>query len=429
MAEREFQLFTGARIQKFKIPEENLLYYAEHPAVEQDKTEEEIIRGGILNPIGGVSLDRIPRDAKVIIIVDDATRPTPAKRILPYLLEQVEKRSRNITFITAPGTHRPMTEEELDRKIGKEWIEKYRLINTDAQREEDYRYIGETEEMKTPLYIHKAVLDADYRIAVGNIGPHNVVGWSGGAKIIQPGVSGRITTEATHYAGSYEAVEEVFGNIECKARKEIDAIGGKVGLDYIANTVLDTEGRILGLFCGHYLKAHRAGVLFADRMLRPEIPGVADIVIVSAYPSCIDYWQGFKPVGFSLKGVRKGGIVIYLFDPPEGLCGNSPAHRPMLEKYLLRDEQTVRKAVAEGEVHDIVGVTNPLCHYQVLQKVQVFCVTNSLTEEECRLLRFKKFESVDTAVQTALGIMGTDAAIGVIPCGGETLVRVKEGMQ
>ena len=74
MAEREFQLFTGARIQKFKIPEENLLYYAEHPAVEQDKTEEEIIRGGISNPIGGVSLDRIPRDAKVIIIVDDATR-------------------------------------------------------------------------------------------------------------------------------------------------------------------------------------------------------------------------------------------------------------------------------------------------------------------------------------------------------------------
>ena len=125
MAEREFQLFTGARIQKFKIPEENLLYYAEHPAVEQDKTEEEIIRGGISNPIGGVSLDRIPRDAKVIIIVDDATRPTPAKRILPYLLEQVEKRCRNITFITAPGTHRPMTEEELDRKIGKEWMEKY----------------------------------------------------------------------------------------------------------------------------------------------------------------------------------------------------------------------------------------------------------------------------------------------------------------
>ena len=130
-----------------------------------------------------------------------------------------------------------------------------------------------------------------------------------------------------------------------------------------------------------------------------------------------------------MKGVRKGGIVIYLFDPPEGLCGNSPAHRPMLEKYLLRDEQTVRKAVAEGEVRDIVGVTNPLCHYQVLQKVQVFCVTNSLTEEECRLLRFEKFETVDTAVQTALEIMGSDAAIGVIPCGGETLVRVKEGMQ
>lgn len=426
MQDYTFDIYTGVRTQKVTIPKKNFLYYAEHPHVEVSMSEEEIIKNAIEHPIGGVSLADIPMDAKVVIIVDDATRPTPAKKIIPYIIKEVEKRTSNITFITAPGTHRPLTDEELDRKIGKEWLEKYHLVNIDASHQEDYLYIGETEQMKTPLYIHKEVLAADYRIAIGNIGPHNVVGWSGGSKIIQPGVSGKLTTEKTHYAGSYERLENIFGNIDCKSRQEIDAIGKKVGLDYIANTVLDTEGKILGLYCGHYLAAHREGVKFANQVLRPEIPEQADIVIVSAFPCCIDYWQGFKPVGFSLLGVKKGGVIIYLFDPPEGLCGNSPAHRPMLEKYLPTDEATIRKDVENGLVQDIVGVTNPLCHFQVLEKVDVICVTNSLSDEECDLLRFRKCKTVEQALAAALEKCGENAKIGVIPCGGETIVRLKE---
>ena len=426
MKTREFEVYTGARVQKFSVPWENVLYYAEHPKTGYSKSEEEIISAAVSSPIGGSSLEQIQDGAGVLIIVDDATRATPAERIIPYIMEEVEKKTKNITFITAPGTHRPMTDGELERKIGREWLEKYPVINTDAQREEDYEYIGVTDGMKTPLYIHKAVLAADYKIAIGNIGPHNVVGWSGGAKIIQPGVCGRLTTEATHYAGSYEAVEDIFGNIDCKARKEIDAIGGKVGLDFIANTVLDSDGRILGLFCGHYIEAHREGVKFADKMLRPGIPGPADIVIVSAYPCCMDYWQGFKPVGFSLKGVRKGGIIIYLFDPPEGLCGNSPAHRPMLEKYLPRDAVSVRKDVESGEIQDIVGICNPLCHFQILDKARVICVSNTLTEDDMKLLRFEKCGTVDEALGLAFKALGKDAKVGIIPCGGETLVRPPE---
>ena len=426
MEAKKFHIFTGARYQDFEIPEKNFLYFAEHNEPEITLSEEEIIENAIANPIGGSSLEDIPENAKVVIIIDDVTRPTPAKKIVPYLVREIVKKTENITFVTAPGTHRPMTDEELDRKLGKEWIEKYRLVNVDATREDDYEYIGDTEYSKVPLYIHKEVLSADYVIAVGNIGPHNVVGWSGGAKIIQPGVSGRLTTERTHYVGSYDRVEDVFGNVNCRTRQEIDAIGERVGLNYIANTILDDKGNIVALFCGHFLKAHRAGVEVAQKVMRPEIPAPADIVIVSGYPSRIDYWQGFKPIGFSLLGVKKGGVVIYLFDPEEGLCGNSPFHKPMLEKYLGTDEKTVRDDVEAGKVTDIVGVTNPICHFQILEKVRVLCVTNSLTQEECDLLRFEKFDRVEDAIQEALRDQGENATIGVIPYGGETLVRVKE---
>ncbi len=81
---KEFQLYTGARTQTFHIPEQNFLYYAERPEISGEKSETEIIREGIKHPIGGVSLEQIPQNAKVVILVDDATRPTPTKKVLPY---------------------------------------------------------------------------------------------------------------------------------------------------------------------------------------------------------------------------------------------------------------------------------------------------------------------------------------------------------
>ena len=193
------------------------------------------------------------------------------------------------------------------------------------------------------------------------------------------------------------------------------------------NTVLDSDKNILGLFCGHYLEAHRAGVAFAQKALRPEIPALADIVIVSAYPCNMDYWQGFKPLGFSMFGVKRGGTIIYILDPREGFCNNSPAHRDMLIRYLPADAETVYRDVEEGRVTDKVGVTNPLCHFQVLDYTEnVICLTNGLTDEECRLLSFQKADTIETALKIAFDTQGQDAKVGIIPFGGETLVRVAD---
>lgn len=424
MIMKTFSVFTGFRDITITLPEENYLYYAIHedhaPSISQDA----LISYALDHPYGSESLDQIRIDSKVIIIVDDTTRPTPCKQIIPHILERIEKRTKNITFVTAPGTHRPLNEQDLDEKIGNEYIKKYGVVNVNYKEAENYDYTGDTE-MGTPLYIHKAVLNADYKIAIGNIAPHNVVGWSGGAKILMPGVSGEITTSSTHLAGSYFSLLDIFGNENCRMRKEVDDIGRRIGLDFIVNTVLDANRLILGLFCGHYITAHRAGVAFAKECLCPVIPELADIAIVSAYPCNMDYWQGFKPLGFSMFGVKKGGTIIYLLDPREGLCGNSPSHKGMLQKYLKTDTQTIRDDIKENKISDIVGITNPLCHFQVLDHVKnVICLTNGLTTEECELLSFKKADSIEQALELAFQIQGASAKVGIIPFGGETLVRL-----
>lgn len=423
---KTFELFTGMRYVEITLNDENFLFYAEHeehrPAVSQD----ELIGQAIDHPVGGSSLDQIPEGAKVVILFDDATRPTPTAVILPHLIKRIEAHTHNITFVSAPGTHRPLTDAELEMKLGREYKEKYPVVNVNYRIAEDYEYIGDSD-MGTPLHIHKAVLAADYKIAVGNIAPHNVVGWGGGAKIMMPGISGELTTSTTHLIGSHFPLQNIFGNIDCEMRKEVDSIGGRIGLDFILNTVLDAESNILGLFCGHYIKAHRAGVEFAKKMLCPAIPELADIVIVSAYPCNMDYWQGFKPFGFSMCGVKEGGTIIYVLDPKEGFCNNSPAHKDMLVKYLKSDAETVYKDVEEGRVSDKVGVTNPLCHFQVIDYVKnVICLTNGLTEEECELLSFKKADTMEEALKLAFEAQGQDAKVGIIPLGGETLVRIAD---
>lgn len=423
---KTIDIFTGKRTQRLQIPEENLLFNTQKHTLPEGYDEQAIITTALDNPINTAPLTEIPLDTQVVILVDDCTRPTPTAKLIPHILARLETRTRNITFMTAPGTHRPLSPADLEEKIGREYLDRYPVINVDYTRHEDYEYIGDME-VGTPLHLHKAFLRARYKVALGNIAPHNVVGWSGGAKIVQPGVSGEETTSSTHIAGSFYPVRDVYGNVNCHMRGEIDDIGRRVGLDFIVNTVLDSDKNVLGLFCGHYLDAHRAGVRFAEANICPEIPALADIVVVSAYPSNMDYWQGFKPLGFSTKGLKEGGTVVFLFDTREGLCDNSPAHKPMLYKYLRTDEKTVRADIAAGKVADLVGVTNPICHFQVLDYVKnVLCVTDSLTKDECELLSFDWADTIEEAMERAFAVQGPDAKVGVIHFGGETLVRLKD---
>ena len=422
-----YSFYTGSRDFRFAVPDENFLYCAEHPHYQSERTEEEIICDALDHPIGNGGFADVPEDAKVIIIVDDVTRPTPTGRIIPFVMERLLKKTSNISFATAPGTHRPLTDEELELKIGREYMDQYPVYNIDYKEHEKYRYLT-TNAHGTKISLHECVTEADFIICIGNIGPHNMVGWSGGAKMLQPGVSSEETTTQTHlyYFTHGQTMMDVIGNVDCEARQEIDEIGTLAGLNLIINTVLDTDMNIIGVFCGHHIKAHRAGVEFAEQYLCPRIPQKADIVIVSAYPNNVDYWQGMKPLVFSFLGLKKGGTAIYVFDPPEGLCNNSPAHRETLLHYLDKDKETVMKDLEEGKITDKVGIVNPLGHYQMREYANTICITNNLTEEECRLLGWTKIDAFEDALEEAFRRQGRDAKIGIIPMSGETVVRCEK---
>ena len=110
---KSYSVFTGMRDIEIQLEDKNFLYYAEHEDYTPELSQDQLICQALDHPFSADRLDQLPADTKVIIIIDDATRPTPTSAILPYIMERLEKRTRNITFVTAPGTHRPLTEEEL----------------------------------------------------------------------------------------------------------------------------------------------------------------------------------------------------------------------------------------------------------------------------------------------------------------------------
>ncbi len=427
MAKFELVFRPGVTTQ-VEIDDHNLLFYAAHRKTVEIPDQTRIVQDALENPIGTGKLeDLLQPDQSVVIMVDDATRPTPTAKILPFILERIEKvgiPDEAVRIFMGMGTHRPMTEEELRIKLGDSVRERYEVINRDY-REGDFVPLGQTES-GTPIEIDRDVLEADFKIAVGNVIPHISAGWGGGSKMILPGVCSRKTTDMMHLmACIVQPVLEVIGSRDNKPRAEMDAIAEKVGLDFIVNTVLDEDKNMLGVFAGHFIEAHRKSTELAEKLMVVPIPAQADILIVSGNPCHFDYWQGVKPYVYSHRAVREGGVIIFLLDGTEGLCGDAPSHEETVRKYLLWSFEDQKAAVERGEVEDLVGLNVPMYHATVRHRVKkTICVTNHLSQEDIDALGFDSAPSVQSALEEAYEILGRDAKVGIIPFGGETLVRV-----
>ena len=413
---------------RVELEEQNLLFYAGHRKVAHVPDQTQVVQQALENPIGTGKLEEVLKpDDSVVIMVDDITRPTPAAKILPFILERIEQvgvRDEDVLIFIGMGTHRPMTEEELRIKLGDDVRERYSVINRDY-REGDFVDLGQTES-GTPIEVNREIIEADFKIAVGNVIPHISAGWGGGSKMILPGVCSQKTTDMMHLmACIVQPVLEVIGTRDNKPRAEMDAVAGEVGLDFIVNTVMDEEKHMVGVFAGHFIEAHRAACEMAEQVMVIPIPAQADILIVSANPCHFDYWQGIKPYTYCHRAVREGGVIILMLDGTEGLCGDAPSHEETVRKYLPWSFEEQKAAVERGEVEDLVGLNVPMYHATVRHRVErTILVTNHLSQADIDVLEFDTAPSVQAALERAYEILGRAAKVGIIPFGGETLVRV-----
>ncbi len=281
------------------------------------------IRNAIDNPIGTLPLEElISPDASINIIIDDGSRPTPVSRILPILLQKLEGigvKSGKIRIIAALGSHRHMTSAELEERVGSDIYNRYEVVNSEFRDPEKLVFVGKTPE-NVDIFAAKIAMDADVRIGIGNLVPHPVMGWSGGGKILYPGVAGEDTVSYFHLKGSL-IDRNLFGREDSPVRDMMEGWVDTIGLDFIINTVLNSEMQLHKAVAGHYIEAHRAGVAIAKKVLGCPVEKRVDVVVVSAYPADQDFWQspkGMYSAEFALKG-ETGGTIILVSPNYEGV--------------------------------------------------------------------------------------------------------------
>ena len=234
--------------------------------------------------------------------------------MLPYVLEELAEAGvpkAETVIVVGGGTHRPLTEEEMVKKVGAEVAAAYATTSHDFMAGDLVAY-GSLDD-GTPVYINRVVAEAEFKICVGGIYPHPSVGFGGGAKLIVPGVAGFATIFHFH---SFSA-RRGQGNIERQKpspgeaaevtlidggvrdhRDVAEEVASLIGLDMIVNCVLTSRRQIAGLFVGDMVEAHREGARFAQRTYGTAIPHrlrqEADLVVCNAYPLDADPIQGSK---------------------------------------------------------------------------------------------------------------------------------------
>ncbi|MGC8777635.1 MAG: nickel-dependent lactate racemase [Candidatus Caldatribacteriaceae bacterium] len=273
---------------------------------------EEMIRGSLREPIAAPPLaEQVKRGMKIVIVGDDLTRPTPRAVIFPILLDELNRcgvPDRDITILIGLGTHRYMREEEIRQSFGEAVIARVLVLNHEWKDSGNFAKLGYTPQ-GTPIEVNRIAVEADFLIAVGNIVPHCYAGYGGGGKAIQPGICSWDTTGKTHIMPMEQDLYlRIAGEVENAVRQEIEVVAEATGLRFIVNTVLNDEGEIVKVVSGHPVWAHREGVKVAQSIYEREIPALADIVVVSAFPAEIDYWQGIKPLSYAQKGLKKRGF-------------------------------------------------------------------------------------------------------------------------
>ena len=267
------------------------------------------------NPIGTKTIRELSRGKKnAVIAVDDISRPTPASRLLPNILKELAEggiTADRIRIIMSLGAHRPMFKDDLRRKLGREIVERFDIYNHHPF--ENLHDLGCTER-GTPVQVNSFFMDAELKIGVGCIIPHPYAGFGGGGKIVLPGLAGIKTLESNHrpvVTGNTGKIGVVEGN---EARREIEEIAQRAGLDVIANVVVNSRRGIAGLFVGDTIKAHRAGVKLAKKIYATKTPEDVDVAILNAYPKDTELLQAgnaFNLYRSTEKDiVKQEGIVI-----------------------------------------------------------------------------------------------------------------------
>jgi nickel-dependent lactate racemase len=407
--------FPYPKTKTMQIPDDLRVTRFSVPQAESGGDETEIVRRSLANPIGTATLTRLAQGKqRVLIVADDVSRPTPIHRFAPLVLEELAEAGvpeANIEFMIALGTHRPMTGKEMETKLGATIVNRFPVYNHDWQDESTLEFLGTTDQ-GAPVWINKRVRQADLVIGLGAIMPIEICGFTGGGKILVPGLSGAQTVDFMHWTRIDVPGRLILGKIENPIRTSIDALARKAGLDFIVNVILSGNNRIIGAVAGDMVEAHRVGCRTAKGVFGVEVPRKFNIVITDSYPFDNEFWQANKALDTAGEVVSRGGVIILVSPCREGL---SQTHGEEIRRFGYPPLARIKELVESGKIeHRVVGVHMAQVGAVVTEKARLILVSGGIRKEEAEALGFFWAANPPEALDMALEMTEEQADIAVL---------------
>jgi len=399
---------------KLLLPDKNILHVLNLKEQEILKDPEDKLRKLLKNPIGNSYLKELISQKgtrKILIIVNDITRPTPYKIILPPLLNELGEvgiNNEDIKFIVATGIHRGNSKEEMNNIFGEDLVSTYKFINHDADSP-DLHYRGKLKS-GNELWVNSIISDTDFIITTGVIVPHYFAGFSGGRKSILPGICGRKTIEANH--AQMVHVDSRAGNLKGNpVHEEMQEAAEKVGVDFNINVVTDENHKIVEIVAGELLTSWRQGVEVCKKIYLCPIEKKAEVVITSAggYPKDINVYQAQKALENACHAVKPGGTIILLAECTEEYGETT------FEKWI-EEANTPDDIIKRLKNKFVLGGHKAYAIARAVKEVEVILIS-SLPQDKVRKLFFIPMKSVSQALNYIKDKYGEDFQAYILPSG------------
>lgn len=385
------------------------------------KDENKTIENALNSPIGKEPFEKfVTHSDKLLVIVNDATRPTPTSKILECLHPLLSSHP-NVKFLIATGVHRSPTKDEYRFIFGKTYDEyKDRIYVHDSRKDEDMEYLGKSKN-GTKMYINKLVSETGNVLVVGSVEPHYFAGYTGGRKSFLPGVASYKTIEMNHKLALSDKACSLALKGNPVHEDMVDAMNVLNGINVFSiQTVLTSDHKLYAVTAGDLHKSFDAAIKYSNEVFCVPLKKKGNIVItVAPYPMDIDLYQSQKALDNGKLALKKNGIIILVSKCRMGvgeeaflnLLGKSDTPQGILE--MLKEEYKLgyHKAAKMAEIGtwaDMWAVTD-------------------LDDSTIKRAMLKPYHDIQKAVDDAVKLIkskGKKPRIVVMPFGSLTVPEV-----
>jgi nickel-dependent lactate racemase len=378
------------------------------------------VRDALSDPAGGVRLADFAQARSVAIAISDKTRPVPHAVLLPPLLQALDKLGippGAITLIVATGLHAPMQETEFAEILPADILARYRVISHNAAATAELVSLSKTR-LGTPVQVNRLFAQAELRLVVGNLEPHQFMGFSGGAKTAAIGLGGRDTINHNH-ALMLDPRSDLARYENNPARQDVEEIGQMIGIHFALNAVINESKQVVRVLAGDPQAVMRQGIPLVLQLYQVRVAAPFDLLIASpgGHPKDINLYQAQKALGHAARVTRPDGTIILVAACPEGTGSRTyedwvtgmGSHQAVLERFQ-------HEGFRIGP-HKAFQIARDAATRRVL-------MVSQMPPEFVQKLLLTPCASLEAALATALPGLAPAARIGIMPWANATIPTI-----